>query len=223
MRMYDDWLTDFTKRHEHMRKPYSNPQEAQVFTTDEEIEKVEVIRPEVIIRWRRIGVPEPTIQALIKQHQRATEARRIEKKIRIPELDYPVPQLPKVEEAAKVMAMALDTDGWLEERRAREDKVERIDRWVYRWEYRVPATGFGTDTYKLTEHIADMLNTSISVVRVVYLGRATIIYRTLAWSSRGMRVIQLCEPHFIKHKERARLYLERYRSRPTRPEPRPPL
>jgi len=29
MRMYDDWYGSFSKRYEHMRKPYSNPQEME--------------------------------------------------------------------------------------------------------------------------------------------------------------------------------------------------
>jgi len=202
--MYSAW----EELHERMRKQYTDEQE-----------ELEVVRPEVLARWRRLGVPEPTIQAIIKQHQRVMEARKLERKIRIPQLNYLVPPLPKVEEEAKVVAMALDTDGWLEERRTGGDRIGRIDRIIYRWEYTVPAIGFETDTYKLTEHIANMLNTAVSVVKTVYLGKVTIMYRTVAWTSRAMRAIQLCEPHFIKWKERAGHYLEKYKSKPSHPIP----
>ena len=174
-------------------------------------------RARVLARWRMWGVPEETIQAIIKQHQRVVEARRIERRIRIPQLDYLVPELLKVEEEPKVMAIALDTDGWLEERRTGADKIGRIDRIIYRWEYTVPAVGFETDTYKLTEHIANMLNTAVTPVKTVYLGKVTIMYRTVAWTSRAMRANQLCQPHFIKWKERAGHYLEKYKSKPPHP------
>jgi len=211
--MYSTW-DELGKRYREQSRWWSPTPETSS-NNPPELEEIEVVRPEVLARWRRIGVPEPTIQALIKQHQRATEARRLEEKIRIPELDYPVPELPKVEEKAEVVAMALDTDGWLEERMAREDKIRRIDRWRYRWEYTVPAIGFVSETYELTEKLADMLNVSIGVHRV--RPRARLVYRVWAVSSRAMRTIQICQPHLTKWKERAKLYLEMYKRRPTLP------
>jgi len=207
--MYSTW-DELGKRYREQSRWWS-PTPEPSSNNPQELEEIEVVRPEVLARWRRIGVPEPTIQALIKQRQRAIEARRLEERIRIPELDYPVPELPKVVEKAEVVAMALDTDGWLEERMAREDKIRRIDRWLYRWEYNVPAIGFVSETYELTEKLADMLNVSIDV------HARALVYRVWAVSSRAMRTIQICQPHLTKWKERAKLYLEKYKRRPTLP------
>jgi len=222
--MYDDWLTDFTKRYEHMRKPYSNPQEAQVFTTDEEIEKVEVVKPEVLARWREWGVPEEIIVRAIRQKQAVKEARRVEEWLSIPNFPYMMPRLPKIEANPWGFAKIIDTEGTiLPHTRLAHDKVRRINRWLYRWEYYQPVIAVRTRNYNLTEEIANIQNVSVTILREwdIRMRRYALSYHCRSTGVRAIRICLLTVAHLVvpNKKARARKILTEYRERPAIPIP----
>ncbi|KPV64899.1 MAG: hypothetical protein AOA65_0697 [Candidatus Bathyarchaeota archaeon BA1] len=79
----------------------------------------------------------------IMEHRiRVGEARRLEKPIRLPPLTYTTPLLPQIEEKPEVFVAYIDTDGMLTEVYSRRDRVGRIDRVLYRYEYRLPEVSF---------------------------------------------------------------------------------
>lgn len=186
----------------------------------QELEEVEVLRPDVLARWRIWGVPEATIEAIIRQRRWVLEQRRVEERITVPNFAYMMPRLEPIEMESWGFSKAIDTDGYIRPRvRTTRDKIGRIDRAIYRYEWYEPMVGFASTSYPLAEEIANMMKITVGAERMVREGRTIILYRTRAWTSRAVRVCQLIEPHLTvaKKRERANEVLTTYRDRPTKP------
>lgn len=181
-----------------------------------ELKEAEVVKPEVIARWRTF-VSEDMLRAIIRQREWLIEARRTEEWIRPPYFAYPTPRLKGIEEKPEVFAMAIDTDGWLTEAPAGRDKIGRIDRIIYRrmWEYAV--VGFETLDFEVTLKVAKMMVSGITPLKPRPPRTPHISYTTRIYGSRAMRSIQLAEPYLLKNKQKAIKLLRKYREHPTRP------
>ncbi|KPV65478.1 MAG: hypothetical protein AOA65_0082 [Candidatus Bathyarchaeota archaeon BA1] len=158
--------------------------------TPQELHEVEVVRPETIARWRAWHIPEEIIERAIQQRLHAYRLRKVEGTISIPDFAYRMPRCPEVEAEPKVMAMAIDTDGTIYIREpAKRDKIAKIDRWLYRYEYERPIVVFdqALENYELAERVANMMYTGIYLTRERVNGWR-IRCRALAWTGRAVRI-----------------------------------
>jgi hypothetical protein len=170
-------------------------------------ETQEIIRrPRIPLeRWRAIGVPEDTIQAMINQRYQILQKRQVERWITVPNFAYPMPQLPEVQAEPKVNAMALDTDGYIN---------PKARHWTEGKAYQIPMVEFFSTDYQLVEYIANMWNIYVGV----YLyRRRTLVYRASTRTSRAVRICHLTKPHLIKQKTRAQEVLNTYKNTPMIP------
>lgn len=180
------------------------------------------VRPENIAKWKAWGVPEDIIEKAIRQRIYATELRRIEEKITVEGFAYPMPRLPKVEAEPWGTAKAIDFEGTIIVHQPFvADRIRKIDRWLYRWEYYRPRITIKTRTYELTEEIANMWHTIVTIKYAwdIRLKAYAIDYETHAASARAVRICQLTQPHLTHpdKKARAKEILTLYRERPSIP------
>ena len=128
------------------------------------IQELVAVKPKTLAKWRSWGVPEDIIQKAIKQRTQARELRRREEKVTVEGLAYTMPKLLEVEAEPWGTAKAIDFEGTIVVRQPYvADKVRKIDRWLYRWEYYRPRMGIKTRTYELIEEIANMWHTTVSI------------------------------------------------------------
>jgi len=184
------------------------------------------VRPETVARWREWGVPEDVIQKAIRQRRHVLELRRTEEMVKVEGFAYPMPRLPEVEAEPWGTAKAIDFEGTISARFPFvADKIKKIDRWLYRWEYYRPRITIKTRTYELTEEIANMWHTMVTIRYVwdVRLGRYALDYETHAASARAVRICLIIEPYLThpEKKRRATQILQIYRERPSIPRPKP--
>jgi len=101
--------------------------------------EIEVVRPEILARWRRWGLQEEIIMQNIAQRQRATKMREVEEWIIIPDFAYQMPRLPEIEAQIWGFAKAIDFEGHISPKATvRQDRIAKTDRWFYRREYHTP-------------------------------------------------------------------------------------
>ena len=178
--------------------------------------RVTVVSPEVLKRWRKIGTPEPIIERIIEHKKWAREQREKDRGnwFTLPDFKYKMPPLPLLEEKPEVYARATDCDGWVivRERRGR-DRISRVDRIVYRYEYYRPSINFGSTTYELVEDYARALRVG-RILPTRYKPPRVVIYTTRALGSRAVHATYLMEPYLIKWREHAEQILTIYRERP---------
>ena len=203
-------LEDFAKA--YMRElEGANPQE---------LGEVEVVRPEVVARWRLIGVPEENIERMIRQREWVTEQREREEWIALPNISYPTPKT-LVETEIKSFSLGIDLDGWVYPRSPYyHDKIRRIDRWLYKREGYRPLIGFSTSKIEPTEFMANPMLMGISA-RLYRKPRRppTIMYYTRSMGARAVTCAYHAEPRLLipEKARRAREILTLYRESPLIP------
>lgn len=169
-------------------------------------EEVILLPPIPVEKWIQWGVPNQTIERIV-HHRREVAFRRVyERRVKVPNFAYLMPQLPEVEEKAEVFAMAIDTDGSIDPKSPRYIRGRR---------YVNAVVEFTTATFDLTLKIANMLNTGIGIAK---LGKE-FHYRTRARRGRAVRACYLMQPHTIKFKQQVQEVLTLYRKRTLIPVP----
>jgi len=160
---------------------------AQMQSPRHEEIRIGEVRPEVIARWRLIGVPEENIERMIRQRKWVIEQRKREERITLPNILYPTPKT-LVETEIKAFSLGIDLDGWVIPRSPfYHDKVRKIDRWLYRREGYRPLIGFSTSTIEPTKFMANLMLTGISARRETRPSRPpTIMYYTRSMGSRAV-------------------------------------
>jgi len=94
------------------------------------IPHVGVVKPDMLAKWRKWGVPENIIERAIKQRTLILEIRKKEEWITIPDFAYKLPRLPKIEANPWGFAKIIDTEGHIAVRfRYVADKIRKTDRW----------------------------------------------------------------------------------------------
>lgn len=197
-------------------------QETEPRESSNPLQPTEVIKPQMLAKWRGWGVPEETIRRAIEQRADARATRKAEERITIPNCAYRVPRLPKIEASPWGFAKVLDTEGSVIVRyRFVANKQRKIDRWLYRWEYYRPLIVVKTRTYELTEEIANLMHTAVGIVRAwdIRMQAYAIDYSARSYSARAVRICHLTEPHLAvpEKRRRAREILTLYKERPSIP------
>jgi len=187
----------------------------------QELEEVEVVRPEVLERWRMWGVPEPTIEVIIQQRRWVMEQREVEGWVEAPELVCTMRRLNANEAERWGFSKVVDTEGSIDVRTPKYS--DRIN--GYRYLYMRPRIRVRTETYPLMEEIANMTLTWVKVelvrvreyVRGVLKTRTYLMYIADAHEARAVRICYLIEPYLtIPEKlRRAREILIIYKERST--------
>lgn len=197
-----------------------NPQIIQ--PPQEELEEIEHVKPEILAKWRRWGVPENIIRKAIVQRAHVKALRKVEEWITTPNYAYPMPKLPDVEARPWGFAKSIDFEASIYVRSpALYDKIRKIDRWLYRHEYWRPRIVLKTRTYDLTQEIANLWHVAVEIRREydIRTRRYAIAYATTVWASRAVRICYLTEPYLTvpEKKKRAREILKIYRERTSIP------
>jgi len=203
----------------------SNPLELTEGLHVKEEGRLEVVKPEILAKWRKWGVPEDIILKAIRQRQRIRQLREAEEWITLPNFAYKMPRLPQVEAQPWGTAKAIDFEGYIAVCKLYvADKIRKIDRWLYRWEYCRPRLTLKTRTYNITEEIANMWHTIVTI-RYAWDNRTKryeLEYETHSASARAVRICYLTEPYLThpEKKARASQILQTYRERPSTPRSR---
>ena len=188
--------------------------------TPQELEEVEVVRPEVVARWRLIGVPEENIERIIRQREWLIEQREREEWIVLPNILYPTPET-LVETEIKSFSLGIDLDGWISPRSPySHDKIRKIDRWLYKREGYRPLIGFSTSKIEPTEFMANLMLAGISARLTRRPPRPpTVMYYTRALGARAVTCAYHAEPRLLipEKARRAGEILILYRERPLIP------
>ena len=185
-------------------------------------EPIEAVSSKTIEKWRKWGVPETIIRRAIRQRQYVKALRKVEERITPVGYGYAMPRLPEIERRAWGFAKAIDFEGTIIVRQPYvRDKVRKIDRWLYRWEYYRPRIGIKTRTYDPIEEMANMMHTAVEIKRVwdERIKDYAIDYEAHSASARAVRICMLTEPHLThpEKKRRAREILTIYREKPSIP------
>ncbi len=179
----------------------------------------EVIKPAVLARWRSWGVPEERIRDIIRQRLNMATLKETEQYVTVPNYAYRMPRLPEIEAQRWGFAKMIDFEAHIDVkvRTGGRDKIKKIDRWTYKREYIAPRIELTTETYTLTEEIADMIHVTVGAVRVRYRGEYRIMYHCRAWTARAVRICYLTEPYLTvpEKKRRANQILDTYRETPS--------
>lgn len=181
-----------------------------------------MVKPETLAKWREWRVPEDIISRAIRQRQRIRQLREAEEWITLPQFAYKMPRLPQVEAQRWGTAKTIDFEGHIAVRSPYvADKIRRTDRWIYRWEYYRPRITIKTRNYNITEEIANMWHTIVTI-RYAWDNRTKryeLEYETHNASARAVRICHLTEPYLThpEKKTRAREILQIYRERPSIP------
>jgi len=183
---------------------------------------VQAVKTETLAKWRNWGVPEAIIRMAVQQRHAITETRQAEEWITLPNFAYRMPRLPQVEAQPWGTAKAIDFEGHIAVRQPFvSDKLRKTDRWLYRWEYYRPRITIKTRTYELTEEIANMWHTIVTIRYAwdIRTKRHELDYETHAASARAVRICHLVQPH-LTHPEKTRRateILNTYRAKPSTP------
>jgi len=182
----------------------------------------QVVKPETLAKWRQWGVPEAIIQKAVQQRHTIRDTRQAEEWITLPQFAYKMPRLPLVEAQPWGTAKTIDFEGSIAVRQPFvADKLRRTDRWLYRWEYFRPRITLKTRTYDITEEIANMWHTIVTIRYSwdIRTRRDELEYETHAASSRAVRICHIIQPHLTHpdKKKRAAEILSLYRARPSIP------
>ena len=190
-------------------------------------EPVEVVSPKTIEKWRRWGVPEQVIKSEIEWRETLRELRRKEEYVTVEGFAYLMPRLPEVERRSWGFAKAIDFEGSIAEITVGRDRIAKIDRWKYRWEYQLPYVAISGASYPLIREMAEMLliATTPTYRLRAYVAKGKIVrkrslqYVVRPQGRRAIRIIYLTEPYLrIPEKRlRARKILEKYRESPNIP------
>jgi len=154
--------------------------------------EIEVVRPEILARWRQWGLQEEIIMRNIAQRQRTTKMREVEEWITIADFAYQMPHLPEIEAQKWGFVKAIDFEGHISpEATVRQDKIAKKDRWFYRREYHTPRVVISTRDYEIIEEIAHMMHVFVRIIRsyVSVLKRHIIMYRA---ETEGSRAVMIC-------------------------------
>ena len=179
----------------------------------------EIEEAETLAKWRRWGVPEQIVRKATLQRKLIALLKKVEEHVTIPNFAYPMPRLPDIEAKPWGFAKSIDFEGTIDTRlRKGEDKITRIDKWLYRYEYQRPRISITTRTYQPTEEMANMMHISL-LIEYPYdtrLKRRAIQYSARAYGRRAVRICHLIEP-YLTHpdkKRKAREILTTYKKHP---------
>ena len=138
----------------------------------------------------------------------------------ISRVEYPLPTLP-VEllpeplRSAELgwLAGTLDSDGHVGEGRYGHDEVGRIDRKAYRWEWTRPRVWVASTTLGITDKFDKLVKAHARWTEERPPPRKPYHYAEVS-VSKAIKLLILCEPYFVKWKERARQLIKKYSKGP---------
>ena len=172
--------------------------------------------PERVLRAWRTYAPEQVIHIIINHRAEIYRRRRETEWVTIPEFAYPLPKLKEIEQKPEVFAVAIDTDGLIQTRvKHGRDRLTKIDRWTYRYEYVRPKIWFWSETLQLAVKVANMILAPIRPARPRPQRRPSISYVTETEHASAIIATYLAEPYLIKWKERANQIIKIYKNTPS--------
>lgn len=133
-----------------------------------------------------------------------------------PRIRLSAPQTQRNRTKTEVFAMAIDTDGLIQTRvKHGRDRLTKIDRWTYRYEYVRPKIWFWSETLQLAVKVANMILAPIRPARPRPPRRPSISYVTETEHASAIIATYLAEPYLIKWKERANQIIKIYKNTPS--------
>ncbi|MCP8308655.1 MAG: hypothetical protein H3Z53_09240 [archaeon] len=134
---------------------------------------------------------------------------------RVPEVKYEIPVLP-VEELKEPERTAMigwlvgivEADGSVHEEVHMEDKIKKINRWLYRYEYLRPSVSFTSTTYELLKQWCRLLGITPPKKPPEYA------YTVRLYGARAIACILLMRSYLIRLRDKAEKILKKYRERP---------
>ena len=188
---------------------------------------------EDIIREKMGEVQQPAVMRLASIHEAVTKSSHgkaltpqlprkasVEEGREIGQVEYPLPTLP-VEllpeplRSAEIgwLAGTIDSDGHVGEGRLGHDEVGRIDRKVYRWEWTRPRVWVASTTVGITDKFDKLVKAHAKWTDERPPPKKPYHYAEVS-VAKAIKLLILCEPYFVKWKEKARELTEKYRERP---------
>jgi hypothetical protein len=163
------------------------------------------------------GIVADPIELGVEESQLLEEELPPKRWKRVPEVEYEIPVLP-VEELKEPerslmigwLAMALDAEGSLDEMLHGMDKVTKIDRWTYKYEYIRPRITFASITYELIEKWCRLVGRKVPEKRPIRFK-----YEVSIVGERAIAYLLLTRPYLIRLKDKAEEFLKKYKIRPS--------
>ena len=135
-------------------------------------------------------------------------------------VEYPLPtlpveMLPEPLRSAEIgwLAGTIDSDGHVGEGRFGKDAIGRIDRKVYRWEWMRPRVWVASTTVGIRDKFDKLVKAHARWTEKRPPPKKP--YHTAEVSvSKAIKLLILCEPYFVKWKEKARQLIKKYQKHP---------
>jgi len=176
-----------------------------------------------IIKEKMAQVSEPRAMSLAYIHEAVTAFSASSDKGASPqklEVEYPLPtlpveQLPEPQRSLEIgwLAGMIDAEGRVDEGPFGKDEVGRIDRKVYRWEWMRPRVRLSSTTRAIIDKFDELVGAHARWTEERPPPYLPYHYAEVT-VAKAIKLLILCEPHFIKWKERARQLIEKYRKHP---------